>query len=90
MPLRHLAAATRAGVSATAPGTGSPLVVAALPGEVDDVFPLWAGVVLPPGSAAEVVLVTGGPAAAPSEGHRAALRRRGIEVAREQGHGRRP
>ncbi|WHM40394.1 helix-turn-helix domain-containing protein [Streptomyces sp. BPTC-684] len=84
-PLRHLAAATRASVSVSVPGTGSPLVVAALPGEVDDVFPLRAGAVLPPGSAAEVVLAAAGPATAPPEGQCAPQWQRRIEVAREQG-----
>ncbi|OAR22746.1 hypothetical protein A8W25_24500 [Streptomyces sp. ERV7] len=84
-PLRHLAAATRASVSVSVAGTGSPLVVAMLPGEVDDVFPLRVGSVLPPGSAAEVVLAAAAPALAPPEDHGAARWRRRIVAAREHG-----
>lgn len=84
-PLRHLAAATRASVSVVVPSAGRPLVVAALPGEADDVFPLRVGDVLPPGSAAEVVLAAARPATAPPEGHGARHWRRRIEGACEDG-----
>ncbi|GAA0589728.1 IclR family transcriptional regulator [Streptomyces crystallinus] len=83
-PLRHLAAATRASVSISVPGADSPLVVAALPGEVDQVIALRAGSLLPTGSAAEVVLAAARPLAPPEDDCAARWRLR-IDAAREQG-----
>ncbi|MEU1403760.1 helix-turn-helix domain-containing protein [Streptomyces sp. NPDC005728] len=55
-PLRGLAAACRGSVSMSVRESDGVLVVGGMHGEADDVFPLRAGVVLPPASAAETVI----------------------------------
>lgn len=60
-PLRQLATATRATVGVAAPDAGRMLIVGGMIGEVDEVFPLRAGTVLPAGSTADMVLATDKP-----------------------------
>ncbi|MER6998136.1 helix-turn-helix domain-containing protein [Streptomyces sp. NPDC000410] len=85
-PLRELASVSgRSGVSLSVPEAGHTLVVGSTRSEVDDVFPLRSGVVLPPGSAAELILTASAPEAEPPEGWSRAAWAREATRAREQG-----
>ncbi|MCX4956917.1 helix-turn-helix domain-containing protein [Streptomyces virginiae] len=85
-PLRELASANgRLSLSLSVAEAGQTIVVAGLRGEVDDVFPLRSGVVLPPGSAAELILAASAPAGDPPEGRTAAAWAREVAQARERG-----
>ncbi|MFJ9592164.1 IclR family transcriptional regulator [Streptomyces virginiae] len=85
-PLRELASASgRLTVSLSVPEAGHAVVVGSTRSEVDDVFALRPGVVLPPGSAAELILTASAPGAgAPAGWSRAAWSREAAR-AREQG-----
>ncbi|MFF4393469.1 IclR family transcriptional regulator [Streptomyces sp. NPDC001552] len=85
-PLRELASAHgRLTLSLSVAEAGQTIVVAGLRGETDDVFPLRPGVVLPPGSAAELILAASAPVAEPPEGRTAASWAREVAQARERG-----
>ncbi|MFD7928716.1 helix-turn-helix domain-containing protein [Streptomyces sp. NPDC059742] len=85
-PLRELASANgRLTLSLSVAEAGQTIVVAGLRGETDDVFPLRPGVVLPPGSAAELILAASAPEAEPPEGRTAASWAREVAQARERG-----
>jgi DNA-binding IclR family transcriptional regulator len=61
-PLRELAAVSgEVSLSLSVPEAGHITVVGGMRGEVDEVFPLRSGAVLPPGSAAELVLAASAP-----------------------------
>ncbi|WKV70871.1 helix-turn-helix domain-containing protein [Streptomyces sp. PCS3-D2] len=86
-PLRELAAVGggRLGVSLSVPEAGNALVVGSTRSEVDEAFALHPGAVLPPGSAAELVLTASAREAGPPPGwSRAAWSREAVRV-REQG-----
>ncbi|MCI4085911.1 helix-turn-helix domain-containing protein [Streptomyces sp. MMS21 TC-5] len=85
-PLRELASASgRLTVSLSVAEAGHAIVVGGTRSEVDDVFALHPGVVLPPGSAAELILTASAPGAgAPAGWSRAAWSREAAR-AREQG-----
>ncbi|MEU3312568.1 IclR family transcriptional regulator [Streptomyces sp. NPDC048387] len=92
-PLRELAAVSGGvSLSLSVPEAGHIIVVGGMRGAVDEVFPLRSGVVLPPGSAAELVLAASAPGAEPPAGRaRAAwareaggIRERGLAFDREQ------
>ncbi|MEV7611851.1 helix-turn-helix domain-containing protein [Streptomyces sp. NPDC089799] len=69
-PLRELSSASGGlSLSLAVPEAGHTIVVGGLRGEVDEVFPLHPGVVLPPGSAAELVLTAHGAEAHGAEAH---------------------
>ncbi|MBC2877606.1 helix-turn-helix domain-containing protein [Streptomyces sp. TYQ1024] len=62
-PLRDLAAVSgEASLSLSVPEAGHIIVVGGMRGQVDEVFPLRSGAVLPPGSAAELALAAAAPA----------------------------
>ncbi len=86
-PLRELAssASGRLSLSVSVPEAGHTIIVGGMRGEVDDVFPLRSGVVLPPGSAAELVLAASSPVAELPEGRTEASWAREVARAREQG-----
>ncbi|MGW7439202.1 IclR family transcriptional regulator [Streptomyces sp. NPDC054849] len=85
-PLRELASASgRLSLSVSVPEAGHTIVVGGMRGEVDDVFPLRSGVVLPPGSAAELVLAASHPVADLPGGRTKAAWAREVARAREQG-----
>ncbi|MFJ3728142.1 IclR family transcriptional regulator [Streptomyces sp. NPDC090045] len=85
-PLRELAAASgRLSLSLSVPEAGHTIVVGGLRGEVDEVFPLHSGIVLPPGSAAQLILATSGPSAEPPEGWTKPTWTREVTRARERG-----
>ncbi|MFD8895126.1 helix-turn-helix domain-containing protein [Streptomyces sp. Sge12] len=85
-PLRELASASgRVSLSLSVAEAGQTIVVGGLRGEVDDVFPLSSGVVLPPGSAAELILAGSAPVGEPPEGRSAASWAREVAQARERG-----
>ncbi|MGW7450801.1 helix-turn-helix domain-containing protein [Streptomyces sp. NPDC054787] len=68
-PLRELASvAGRLSFSLSVSEAGHTIIVGGLRGEVDEVFPLRSGAVLPPGSAAELVLAASAPVAEPPAG----------------------
>ncbi|MFG2292705.1 IclR family transcriptional regulator [Streptomyces sp. NPDC048603] len=72
-PLRELSLVSGGlSLSLSVPEAGHTIVVGGLRGEADEVFPLHPGVVLPPGSAAELVLAAHGPEAEPPGGWSAA------------------
>ncbi|MET3984689.1 DNA-binding IclR family transcriptional regulator [Streptomyces sp. PvR034] len=85
-PLRELAS-TASGLSFTVsvPEAGHTIVVGSIRGEVDDVFPLRSGVVLPPGSAAELVLAASTPVTRYPEGWTRGTWMREVARAREEG-----
>lgn len=85
-PLRELAAVGGGGVSLSlsVSEAGQIAVVGGMRGEVDEVFPLRSGVVLPPGSAAELVLAAG-PAAERPAGWTEAAWAREVAGIRERG-----
>ncbi|MGP9022829.1 helix-turn-helix domain-containing protein [Streptomyces sp. BR1] len=85
LPLRRLAAATGGGAAAVAPCAGDMVVVAWLPGSADAVFPFPAGAVVPPGSAADIVLAASGTATQAPAGYSAAEWSRQVGRAREHG-----
>ncbi|MFF4445544.1 IclR family transcriptional regulator [Streptomyces sp. NPDC001502] len=85
-PLRELASANgRLTLSLSVAEAGQTIVVAGLRGEADEVFALRPGVVLPPGSAAELILAASAPVAEPPGGRTAASWAREVAQAREQG-----
>ncbi|WP_405791255.1 helix-turn-helix domain-containing protein [Streptomyces sp. NBC_00029] len=85
-PLRELASAGgRPSLSLSVAEAGRTIVVGGLRGEVDDVFPLRSGVVLPPGSAAELILAASAPVGEPPEGRTAASWAREVAQAGERG-----
>lgn len=85
-PLRELVAATpRASLSVASPDVGGVLVVGGILGEVDEIFPLRAGVVLPPASAAYVAMAIATPDAPPPDGYSTAEWRRQLTGARDRG-----
>ncbi|MFJ9545724.1 IclR family transcriptional regulator [Streptomyces erythrochromogenes] len=86
-PLRELAAVGggRLSVSLSVPEAGHALVVGSTRSEVDDVFALYPGVVLPPGSAAGLILTASAPEAGPAQGWSRAAWSREAARAREQG-----
>ncbi|WP_078628165.1 helix-turn-helix domain-containing protein [Streptomyces sp. NRRL F-2664] len=85
-PLRELAASGgRLGVSLSVPEAGHAIVVGSTRSEVDDVFPLHPGVVLPPGSAAELILTASVPEAGPPQGWSRAAWSREAARTRERG-----
>ncbi|MFC0844021.1 helix-turn-helix domain-containing protein [Streptomyces noboritoensis] len=85
LPLRRLAAATRAGAAVVAPCAGAMVVVAGLPGAADAIFPHTVGTVLPPGSAAEIVVAASATASPPPPGYSTANWTRRLSSAREHG-----
>lgn len=85
-PLRELASASgRLSLSVSVPEAGHTIIVGGMRGEVDDVFPLRSGVVLPPGSAAELVLAASHPVAELPDGRTKAAWARQVARVREQG-----
>ncbi|WP_327382225.1 IclR family transcriptional regulator [Streptomyces sp. NBC_01207] len=85
-PLRELASAHGwLTLSLSVAEAGQTIVVAGLRGETDDVFPLRPGVVLPPESAAELILAASAPVAEPPEGRTATSWAREVAQARERG-----
>ncbi|MFJ8160487.1 IclR family transcriptional regulator [Streptomyces sp. NPDC096136] len=85
-PLRELAAVGGGvSLSLSVPEAGQIAVVGGMRGEVDEVFPLRSGVVLPPGSAAELVLAASAPAAERPAGWTAAAWAREAAGIRERG-----
>lgn len=84
-PLRELASMNgRLSLSVSVPEAGHTIIVGGIRGEVDDVFPLRSGVVLPPGSAAELVLASSAPVVGPPEGWTEAAWAREVARARER------
>ncbi len=85
-PLRELASASgRLSLSLSVAEAGQTIVVGGLRGEVDDVFPLSSGVVLPRGSAAALILAGSAAVGEPPEGRTAASWAREVAQARERG-----
>ncbi|MEU3406630.1 helix-turn-helix domain-containing protein [Streptomyces sp. NPDC006670] len=85
-PLRELAAvAGGVSLSLSVPEAGHIIVVGGMRGEVDEVFPLRSGVVLPPGSAAELVLAASAPVPRRPAGWTAAAWAREVAGIRERG-----
>ncbi|MFJ8209329.1 IclR family transcriptional regulator [Streptomyces sp. NPDC096033] len=85
-PLRELAAAGGGvSLSLSVPEAGHIIVVGGMRGEVDEVFPLRSGVVLPPGSAAELVLAASAPVPRRPAGWTAAAWAREVAAIRERG-----
>ncbi|MEU5432057.1 helix-turn-helix domain-containing protein [Streptomyces sp. NPDC020719] len=85
LPLRRLAAQTRGGAAAVAPCGGDMVVIARLPGATDAAFPFVTGSVMPPGSAAAVVVAASGTATQPPAGCSTADWSRRLSAAREHG-----
>ncbi|MFI9507870.1 IclR family transcriptional regulator [Nocardia sp. NPDC052566] len=84
-PLGQLAATTdRGGFSVTVPERGRPMLVAAIGREIDEVFPLRAGVLLPPGSAAQQILAVSDPKLVPPEGYSSRQWQRLVDTARDR------
>ncbi|MFX0577750.1 IclR family transcriptional regulator [Nocardia nepalensis] len=68
-PLGQLTAATdRGGFSLAVTDRGHTMLIGGIGREIDEIFPLRAGVLLPPGTAAEQVLAMGYPNPIPPEG----------------------
>ncbi|MFD5621260.1 helix-turn-helix domain-containing protein [Streptomyces yangpuensis] len=85
-PMRELASGSGGlSVSLSVPEAGHAVVVGSSRSEVDDVFPLHPGVVLPPGSAAELILTASAPEAGPPQGWSRAAWSREAARAGEQG-----
>ncbi|WP_207401001.1 IclR family transcriptional regulator [Actinomadura roseirufa] len=85
-PLRQFAAAAPgASVSLMVPDDAGTLVVGGIRGEADEVFDLRPGVVLPPGTAAGMVLAAGAADTAPPAGASAGEWARSVTEARRQG-----
>jgi len=84
-PLRRLAAATGGSVSLGISDAVGIMIVAGVIGEVEEVFSLRPGAVLPPASAAEVVMATSVPGATVPDGYSAIEWRRRIISARDHG-----
>ncbi|MER6379146.1 IclR family transcriptional regulator [Streptomyces sp. NPDC001118] len=81
-PLRRLTLEfAHVGLSVAVPDGGGPLLVAGIRGEVDELFTLRAGAVLPPGTAAEVLFAPAAPP--PGQSGRAWSRR--VVLARDRG-----
>ncbi|GAA0317721.1 hypothetical protein GCM10010302_66000 [Streptomyces polychromogenes] len=85
-PLRELAVVGGGvSLSLSVPEAGHIIVVGGMRGEVDEVFPLRSGVVLPPGSAAELVLAAAAPVAERPAGWTGAGWAREVAGIRERG-----
>ncbi|MFG2696169.1 helix-turn-helix domain-containing protein [Kitasatospora sp. NPDC048407] len=85
-PLRELAAVSGGvSLSLSVPEAGQIIVVGGMRGEVDEVFPLYSGVVLPPGSAAELVLAAAAPVPKRPAGWTEAAWAREVAGVRERG-----
>ncbi|MBD0742729.1 hypothetical protein BG418_14750 [Streptomyces sp. CBMA152] len=85
LPLRRLVAVTGGGAAAVAPCAGDMVVIARLPGPADAGIPFPAGAVVPPGSAAHIVVAASGTATRPPVGCSAAEWSRRVGSAREHG-----
>ncbi|MER5730667.1 helix-turn-helix domain-containing protein [Streptomyces sp. NPDC002138] len=85
-PLRELASmAGRLSLSISVPEAGHTIIVGGIRGEADDVLALRPGVVLPPGSAAELILAASTPVDRLPEGWTKATWVREVARAREEG-----
>lgn len=85
-PLGQLtAAAERGGFSLSVPDRGHTMLIGGIGREIDEIFPLRAGVLLPSGTAAEQVLAIGHPNHTPHEGFSPQEWSRQITLARERG-----
>lgn len=85
-PLRELAALNgEVSLSLSVPDAGHIIVVGGMRGEVGEVFPLRSGAVLPPGSAAELVLAAAGPVPGRPAGWTEAAWAREVARIRERG-----
>ncbi|MFD4867002.1 IclR family transcriptional regulator [Streptomyces sp. NPDC058412] len=85
-PLRELAAVSGGlSLSLSVPEAGHTIVVGGMRGEVDEVFPLRSGTVLPPGSAAELILAASSPAAELPKGWTKPTWTREVRRAQERG-----
>ncbi|WP_405942400.1 IclR family transcriptional regulator [Streptomyces sp. NBC_00207] len=85
-PLRELAAMSgRLSLSLSVPEAGHTIIVGGMRGEVDEVFPLHSGTVLPPGSAAELILAASSPSAELPKGWTKPTWTREVTRARERG-----
>ncbi|WP_433663771.1 IclR family transcriptional regulator [Nocardia sp. CA-128927] len=85
-PLGQLTAATdRGGFSLSVTDRGHTMLIGGIGREIDEIFPLRAGVLLPSGTAAEQVLAIGHPNHLPPEGFSTREWSRQITLTRERG-----
>ncbi|GAA5109216.1 helix-turn-helix domain-containing protein [Nocardia iowensis] len=85
-PLGQLTAATdRGGFSLSVTDRGHTMLIGGIGREIDEIFPLRAGVLLPPGTAAEQALAVGRADPTPPEGFSAREWNRRLAVTRERG-----
>ncbi|WP_330254174.1 helix-turn-helix domain-containing protein [Nocardia sp. NBC_00565] len=84
-PLAQLTSATeRGGFSLAVTDRGHTMLIGGIGREIDEIFPLRAGVLLPPGTAAEQVLATGRANHIPPEGFSSREWSRRLAVTRER------
>ncbi|WP_433722343.1 helix-turn-helix domain-containing protein [Nocardia sp. CA-129566] len=84
-PLAQLTAATeRGGFSLAVTDRGHTMLIGGIGREIDEIFPLRAGVLLPPGTAAEQVLAVGHANPAPPEGFSSREWSRRVSMTRER------
>ncbi|MEV5835276.1 helix-turn-helix domain-containing protein [Nocardia sp. NPDC052112] len=83
-PLRQLTAASeRGGFSLAVSDRGHTMLIGGIGREIDEIFPLRPGVLLPPGTAAEQVLAFGQPNPTPPDGFSAREWRRHVTTSRD-------